>query len=80
MGDELEESGNFLSKKSFSQTVELFVYENNISYMDAIVHLCEKNKIEVEDVKKFLNTSIVGQLEAEARALNFLPKVNTLDV
>ena len=80
MGSELEESANFLSKKAFSQMVETFVYENNISYMDAIVHLCESNKIEVEDVKKFLNTSIIGQLEAEARTLNFLPKMNTLDV
>ena len=70
----------FLSKKEFSHTVEIFVYENNISYMDAIVHLCEKNNMEVEDVKKFLNSSIVGQLEAEARSLNFLPKVNQLDV
>jgi hypothetical protein len=80
MGNELEESDNFLSKKSFSQKVELFVYENKVSYMDAIVHLCEVNKIEVEDVKKYLNNSIVGQLEAEARTLNFLPTMNTLDV
>jgi hypothetical protein len=36
--------------------------------------------MEVEDTKKFLNPSIVGQLEAEARSLNFLPKLNTLDV
>jgi len=75
-----EDKAEFLTRKSFSRMVEQFVYENDISYMDAIVHLCEENKMEVEDTKKFLNPSIVGQLEAEARSLNFLPKLNTLDV
>ena len=71
----------FLTKKMFSRMVENFVAENRqISYMDAIVHICEKNNIEIEDTKKFLTPSIVGQLEAEARSLNFLPRVNTLDV
>lgn len=79
MPDKIEES-NFLTKKSFSVMVERFVFDNGVSYMDAIVHLCEQNNMEVEDVKKFLNPSIVGQLEAEARSLNFLPKMNTLDV
>ena len=78
MSDEIEV---FLTKKTFSRMVENLVRDDSqMTYMDAIVHLCEKNNIEIEDIKKFLTPSIVGQLEAEARKLNFLPRVNTLDV
>jgi|TARA_B100001093_G_scaffold312423_1_gene298131 cell division ATPase FtsA len=48
--------------------------------MDAILHVCEKNNIEPEDVKRYLNKAILENVEAEARSLNFLPKMNTLDV
>jgi len=48
--------------------------------MDTILHLCEENKIELEDVKKYLNDNIKDKLEVEAMNLNFIPKVNTLDV
>jgi hypothetical protein len=53
---------------------------NSMSYLDAIVWLCEQNNIEVEDIKKYLSTPIVENLEKEAMDLNILPKVNTLDV
>lgn len=80
MSTKEEVASEFFTMKSFSHIVERFVYENGVSYMDAIVHLCEEHNIEVEDMRKYLNISIVGQLEAEARQLNFLPRVNTLDV
>lgn len=53
---------------------------NGMSYLDAIVWLCEQNNIEIEDIKKYLSPSITENLEKEAMDLNFLPKVNTLDV
>lgn len=78
MDEQTEEK--FLTKKSFSTMVESFVYRNKQSYMDAIVHLCEENGLELEDVKKYLSPTIVEHLEAEARQLHFLPKQNTLDI
>ena len=70
----------FLTKKSFSAMIESFVFQNRMSYMDSIVHLCEKNGLELEDIKKYLSPTIVEHLESEARQLNFLPKQNKLDV
>jgi len=70
----------FLTKKSFSSMIETFVYQNRMSYLDSVLHLCEKNNLELEDVKKYLNTTILEHIESEARQLNFLPKQNTLDV
>lgn len=70
----------FLTRKSFSSMVETFVYQNRMSYLDSVLHLCEKNNLELEDAKKYLSTTILEHIESEARQLNFLPKQNTLDV
>jgi len=70
---------NFLTKSKFTKLIEKTVVETRLSYMDTILHLCEENDIEPEDVKKFISPVIKGKLEAEAMALNFLPKTNTLD-
>jgi|TARA_B100000085_G_C18428089_1_gene465618 hypothetical protein len=52
-----------------------------MNYIDSIVHLCEKNNIEVEDIKKYLNDQIKEHLEAEAMGLNFIRNTSTqLDV
>ena len=69
----------FLTKSKFTKLVEQTVSELGINYMDAILHLCEKNSIDPEDVKKFISPIIKNKVEAEAMNLNFLPKQNTLD-
>lgn len=69
----------FLTKSKFTKLVEDAVNELKLSYMDAILYLCEKNDIEPEDMKKFVSPIIKDKLEAEAMQLNFLPKGNTLD-
>ena len=47
--------------------------------MDAILQLCDKNDIDIEDIKKFISPIIKDKLEAEAMNLNYLPKKNSLD-
>ena len=69
---------NFLTKSKFSKLIERTVIEKRLSYMDAIVWLCEEHSIEIEDVRKFINPIIKDKLEAEARRLNFLPRTNEL--
>ena len=64
----------FLTKSKFTKLVESTVSELKIPYMEAILHLCEKNDIEPEDVKKFISPIIKDKVEAEAMNLNFLPK------
>ncbi len=61
--------------------VEETVKKTEMNYIDSIVHLCEKNNIEVEDIKKYLNDQIKEHLEAEAMGLNFIRNTSTqLDV
>jgi hypothetical protein len=69
----------FLNKNRFSKLIETTVNDLRISYMEAILYLCDKNSIDPEDVKKFVSPIIKDKLEAEAMALNFLPRGNNLD-
>lgn len=68
----------FLTKSTFSKLVERAVIDNRLSYIDAIVHLCEEKGIEIDDVNKFVNPTLKEKIEAEAMRLNFLPKQNAL--
>jgi len=72
-------SEDFLSKSKFSKMIEEAVVQKKLSYMDAILDICEKNNIEPEDVRKFVSPIIKDKLEAEAMSLNLLPKTNSLD-
>ena len=69
----------FLTKSKFTKLIEGTVATMKIPYMDAILHVCQKNNIEPEDVKKFISPVIRDKLEAEAMDLNFLPKKNSIN-
>ena len=69
----------FLTKSKFTKLIEGTVADMKIPYMDAILHVCDKNNIEPEDVKKFISPIIKNKLEAEAMDLNFLPKKTSID-
>lgn len=68
----------FMSKAKFSKLVEKQVMEKKLSYIDAVVEACDITNIDPEDVKKFISPVIKEKIEAEAMALNFLPRQNTL--
>lgn len=76
--DSSEEESNFMSKKKFTKMVETTVKTKSMSYMDAVVYLCDDNQLEIEDVKKYIATSIKEKIELEAMNLNYLEKGKTL--
>jgi len=69
-----------MNTQKFSLLIERFVQEKRCSYMDAVVLYCEEQEMEIESAAKLLNVKIKGQLEAEARDLNFLPRENKLPI
>ena len=69
----------FLTRAKFTKLIESTVAKKKMPYMDAILQLCEKNDIDIEDIKKFISPIIKNKLEAEAMNLNYLPKKNSLD-
>lgn len=53
---------------------------DNLSYIDAVVHYCEKNEIELEVAAKLIkgNSTLKTLLENEGQSLNFLKKTAKL--
>lgn len=70
--------GLILNKNKFTKMVEETVQTKQLSYLDAIVWLCEHHNIEIEEVKKYISPVIVNKLEAEARDLNYIQRLNKL--
>ena len=76
----MQDQKRFLTKSEFAKLIEQTVKSHQSSYMDAIIHLCSKHEIELEESRKFISPIIKNKLEAEAMNLNFIPKGNSLPI
>ena len=65
-----------MTKKRFTVLVEETVQRLGLTHMEAIVHLCEEMKMEVEDIVKYITPVIKDKIEADAMKLNFLEGSN----
>ena len=70
----------FLTKSKFAKMIEGSVNKYKLSYMEAVIHLCTENDVELEEVRKFISPGIKNKIEAEAMRLNFLPRGNELPI
>lgn len=62
-----------INKKSFSRMVEMFVRtRKGVSYIDAVVQLCEDNELDLRDAKKLVSKQLIDHIENEARELNMI--------
>ena len=63
---------NMMNTKAFSILIEEIVIEKRLSYMDAIVHYCDNNEMEIESEAKLVNSKIKESIKLEASELNLL--------
>ncbi len=66
----------FMCKQSFALEIEKIVAEEKINYIDAIVHYCELNELDVESVTKLVSKPLKEKLRWDATQLNFLKKTS----
>ena len=63
----------FMTTARFSQEVERIVLNNkDMNYIDAIIHYCEQNEIELETVPKLISKPLKERLRHEAQRLNYM--------
>jgi hypothetical protein len=77
MENELEKvmEAKFFCPARFAQEIESLVHTaEGMSYIDAIVHFCEKNSIDVESVPKLMSKPLKEKIKYEAQELNFLKR------
>ncbi len=75
--NELEKvlESKFFCPARFAQEIESLVLHNeNMNYIDAIVHFCDNNNIDVESVPKLISKPLKEKIKYEAQELNFLKR------
>ena len=66
-----------MTSAKFSQEVEKIAVTNeDMNYIDSVLHLCELNEIEVESVPKLISKPLKEKLKHEAQQLNFMKKTS----
>ena len=75
---ELEKAieNKFLTPSKFALEIEKIVAEEKLNYIDAIVHYCEVNELEVDSVTKLVSKSLKERLKWDAIRLNFMKKTS----
>jgi hypothetical protein len=58
--------------------VYTLVQEEHLSYVEAIIHICDELDIDPTDMGKLVTGSLKDKVEAEAQRNNILPKPNSL--
>ena len=76
INDQADSASNFLIE------IEKIRRAGSVDYMDAIIHYCEKNEVEIEVIAKYIKKNVVlkAKLQEEAEDLNFLMKTSRLPV
>mgnify|MGYP001270968020 FL=1 len=71
-----------MTPKKFALKIEKMVNLGlgQTTYMDAILDYCEKNQMEPDAVAPLISKPLKEKIEADARKLNFLPRVATLPI
>ena len=79
MDNELEKvlENKFFCPSRFAQEIETLVQVNkNMNYIDAIVHFCDQNSIDLESVPKLIPKPLKEKIKYEAQELNFLKRTS----
>ena len=75
---ELEQAieSKFLTPQKFAMEIEKIVAEDELNYIDAILHYCESNSLEVESIKKLISKPLKERLKWDATRLNFMKRTS----
>lgn len=67
----------FFCPTKFAQEIEVLVKNNkDMNYIDAIIHFCEKNNIDLESVPKLISKPLKEKIKYDAMELNFLKRTS----
>ena len=71
-----------MTPKKFAIAIEDIVKQGqgSTTYMDAVLDYCAKNQMEPDAIAPLISKPLKEKLEADARELNFLPRVATLPI
>ena len=62
----------FLTPQKFAIEIEKIVLEEELNYIDAILHYCDTNSLEIESITKLISKPLKERLKWDATRLNFM--------
>ena len=77
--NELEKAleSKFFCPARFAEEIEKLVLLNKeMNYIDAIVHFCEQNAIDLESVPKLISKPLKEKIKCDALESNFMKKTS----
>ena len=77
--DELEKvlESKFFCPARFAEAIEKLVLLNkDMNYIDAIVHFCEQNSLDLESVPKLISKPLKEKIKCDALELNFMKQTS----
>ena len=77
--NELEKAleSKFFCPARFAQEIESLVHNTgDMNYIDAIIHFCDENNIDVESVPKLISKPLKEKIKCDAQQLNFMKKTS----
>ena len=77
--NELEKvlESKFFCPTRFAQEIEKLVLHNkNMNYIDAIVHFCDQNSLDLESVPKLISKPLKEKIKCDAQELNFMKRTS----
>lgn len=71
-----------VSSELFYKELEALIEQHSMTYIEAVVHYCEKNDVDIEVAASMIksNFRIKSALQNEGEQLNFLPKTAKLPI
>ena len=67
----------FYCSRRFAEEIEAIAHDNKgMKYIDAIVHFCEKNNLDVESIPKLISKPLKEKIKCEAMELNLLKRTS----
>lgn len=73
-----QEETPFLTIESFQKAIEAYASENRLSYMDAVIHYCDENFIDLEDLKGIVSPNLKDKLMEDAISNGFFAQRPTV--
>jgi hypothetical protein len=64
----------------FMGKIEELVQATNMTYIDAVVHYCDENKLEPESAGKMVAGKLKQNIQDEAENLHLIPRTSKLPI
>ena len=62
----------------FMENIENLVQKTNMTYIDAVMHYCEENKLEPETAGKMIGGKLKQNIQDEAEDLHLIERTSKL--